>query len=121
AVAIALLHSYANPAHEQAVAAMVAAALPELYVTSSVDILPEIREYERTSTAVINAYIGPIVRHYLRSLLARLEGIGLPAPPLIMQSNGGVMSAESAIEKPAHIVESGPAAGVIAPAPAARL
>jgi N-methylhydantoinase A len=121
AVAITLLHSYANPAHELAVKQMVRERLPDLYVTSSVDILPEIREYERTSTTVINAYIGPIVRHYLRSLLARLRGIGVTAPLLIMQSNGGVMTAESAIEKPAHIVESGPAAGVIASARTARL
>src|SRR4029453_10534836 len=91
------------------------------YVAGSVHILPEIPEYERTSTTVINAYIGPIVRHYLRSLLARLEGIGLRAPLLIMQSNGGGMRAEGATEKPAHIVESGPAAGVIASARTARL
>jgi N-methylhydantoinase A len=121
AVAITLLHSYANPAHERAVEQMVREALPELYVTSSVDILPEIREYERTSTTVINAYVGPIVGQYLGSFLARLRGIGVTAPLLIMQSNGGVMTAESAIEKPAHIVESGPAAGVIASARSARL
>src|SRR5439155_22779015 len=69
AVAITLLHSYANAEHELAVKQMVLEALPDLYVTSSVDILPEIREYERTSTTIINAYIGPIVKHYLRSLL----------------------------------------------------
>jgi N-methylhydantoinase A len=114
AVAITLLHSYANRTHELALREMVQAALPDVYVSSSVDILPEIREYERTSTTVINAYVGPIVRHYLRSLLDRLEGIGVTAPLLIMQSNGGVMTAQSAIERPAHIVESGPAAGVIA-------
>jgi N-methylhydantoinase A len=121
AVAITLLHSYANPAHERAVEAMLRQALPGLYVTCSVDILPEIREYERTSTTVINAYVGPIVRHYLGSLLVHLRSLGVTAPLLIMQSNGGVMTAESAIERPAHIVESGPAAGVIASARTARL
>jgi N-methylhydantoinase A len=121
AVAIALLHSYANPVHERAVHELVTTALPDAYVTTSVDILPEIREYERTSTTVINAYVGPIVKHYLVSLLARLRMEGVQATVLLMQSNGGVMSAESAIARPAHIVESGPAAGVIAAAKLAKL
>ncbi len=121
AVAVSLLHSYANPTHELEVGAMLRAALPDAYVTCSVDILPEIREYERTSTAVINAYVGPIVRHYVSRLLAQLRSIGVGAPLRIMQSNGGVMTAEAAMKEPAHIVESGPAAGVIATADLARL
>ncbi len=119
AVAIALLHSYANPAHEQRVAELVRQVLPpEVYISCSHEILPEIREYERTSTTVVNALLGPVVAHYLKSLSQQLEKIGIPRRLQIMQSNGGLMSAKSAIAKPACILESGPAAGVIA---AARL
>ena len=75
--------------------------------------LPEIREFERTSTTVINAYILPIVRHYLESLTAELKESGISSPLMIMQSNGGIMTAEAAARMPMHIVESGPAAGVV--------
>ena len=78
------------------------------------------REYERTSTTVVNAYIGPVVEHYLSALQQRLRSIGISAPMRIMQSNGGVMAAEAAIAKPAYIIESGPAAGVIAAVAMAR-
>jgi N-methylhydantoinase A len=121
AVAVSLLHSYANPTHERAIGDMLRAGLPQAHITCSVDILPEIREYERTSTAVVNAYVGPIVQRYLAGLLRRLRAIGVTAPLRLMQSNGGVMTAEAAMEQPAHIVESGPAAGVIATAELARL
>jgi N-methylhydantoinase A len=120
ALAICLIHSYVNSEHERVVTKLVQDALPGIYVSCSADILPEIREYERTSTTVINAYIGPIVKQYLSSLLTQLRSIKIDAPLRIMQSNGGVMTAESAIEQPAHIVESGPAAGVIAAAQVAR-
>jgi N-methylhydantoinase A len=90
------------------------------HITLSSDLLPEIREYERTSTTVVNAYIGPTVEHYLAALTGRLRSIDLGAPLRIMQSNGGVMAAQSAIEKPAYIIESGPAAGVIAAVAMAR-
>jgi len=120
ALAICLLHSYANGDHERRIAAAARAALPGVFVTCSADILPEIREYERTSTTVINAYVGPIVEHYLRSLARQLRGAGVGAPLRVMQSNGGIMTAERAMTRPAYIVESGPAAGVIASAHAAR-
>jgi N-methylhydantoinase A len=121
ALAVTLLHSYANPAHERAVAAALRKALPEdVFVTCSADILPEIREYERTSTTVVNAYVGPVVRSYLGALAGKLKGLGIRAPLTVMQSNGGVMTAEAAVRKPAYIVESGPAAGVIACAHLAR-
>ncbi|HEV3007924.1 MAG TPA: hydantoinase/oxoprolinase family protein, partial [Burkholderiales bacterium] len=120
-VAICLLHSYANPAHEQRAAELLRGELNgRTYVTLSSDILPEIREYERTSTAVVNAYIGPIVRHYVSSLSRQLKSAGVEGPLHIMQSNGGTMSAAAAGEKPAFLVESGPAAGVIACADIAR-
>ncbi|HET7879758.1 MAG TPA: hydantoinase/oxoprolinase family protein [Acetobacteraceae bacterium] len=112
-VAICLLHSYANPAHEQAVAEAVRAALPRVALSVSHQILPEIKEYPRTSTTVINAYVQPVVRAYVTSLVARLRGLGIEAPLQLMQSNGGLASAEFAATAPAHVIESGPAAGVV--------
>jgi N-methylhydantoinase A len=120
-IAISLLHSYADPAHERRVAEIVRQHVPNsVYVTCSADVLPEIREYERTSTAVVSAYVGPVVRDYLDALEHDIRGIGIAAPLQIMQSNGGVMSLDSARERPAYTVESGPAAGVIASARMAR-
>jgi N-methylhydantoinase A len=121
AIAISLINAYANPAHEQRVAEILRAHMPgRPHITLSSDILPEMREYERTSTTVVNAYIGPVVEHYLSALQQRLGSIGISAPMRIMQSNGGVMAAEAAIAKPAYIIESGPAAGVIAAVAMAR-
>ena len=120
-VAICLLHSYVNDAHEQRTADILREELGgKPFISMSSGILPEIREYERTSTAVVNAYIGPIVRQYVSSLSARLKAAGIGGPLHIMQSNGGTMSAAAAVEKPAFLVESGPAAGVIACANIAR-
>jgi N-methylhydantoinase A len=113
AVAVCLLHSYRNPAHERRVGEIVRERLPDVHLSLSVDVLPEIREYERTSTTVVNAYIGPIVGTYLASLSRRLTEAGIDAPLHIMQSNGGVMTARAAAATPAWIVESGPAAGVV--------
>jgi len=121
-VAICLLHSYANPAHERLVADAVRQAMPELAISVSHEILPEIKEYPRTSTTVVNAYVQPVVRAYLTSLAARLAGLGVTAPLHLMQSNGGLAAAAHASAFPAHIVESGPAAGVVGAASlAARL
>ncbi|MCL5026934.1 MAG: hydantoinase/oxoprolinase family protein [Chloroflexi bacterium] len=119
-LAICFLHSYANPAHEQQVAELVRRKYPGLYLSVSSDILPQIKEYERTSTAVANAYIMPLIDRYLASLAGELATIGVETPILVMQSNGGVMSAEAARRQPVHIVESGPAAGAIAAAALAR-
>ena len=119
AVAISLLHAYANPAHERRVADLLRDALPdEVFVSCSSDILPVIREYERTSTTVINAYLGPALRRYFDSLARHLASIGVGAPLQVMKSDGGVMTVAAAADRPAYIVESGPAAGVIG---AARL
>ncbi len=114
AVAVCFIHSYRNPDHERRVGALVRDALPGVHLSLSVDVIPEIREYERTSTTVINAYIGPVVEAYLNALVERFAANGITARLQIMQSNGGVMSAAAAARTPAHIVESGPAAGVIA-------
>ncbi len=113
-LAICLIHAYANGAHEQAVAAMVRQLAPQLPLSISSDLLPEMREYERTSTTVVNAYVMPIVQRYLASLERGLQAHGVLAPVLMMQSNGGIMAASVAREKPMHIIESGPAAGVMA-------
>ena len=119
AVAIAYLHAYANPAHEQRSADIAREVLgTDVFITCSSDILPEIREYERTSTTVINAYLGPILSGYFVSLQRHLKQIDVTAPVQVMKSDGGVMSVAAATQKPAYIVESGPAAGVIG---AARL
>ncbi len=115
AVAICLLHSYVNPAHEAIIARRLRAALgTDVFVTASHEILPEIREYERTSTTVINAYVGPVVSRYLTQLVGVLKRLGIDAPVRIMQSNGGTLGLEAVLRAPATIIESGPAAGVVA-------
>jgi N-methylhydantoinase A len=121
-VAISLLHSYANPTHERMVAEAVRAQLPEVAVSVSHEILPEIKEYPRTSTTVVNAYLQPVMAGYIRRLSGRLRAQKIGAPLQFMQSNGGLAAAEHAATFPAHIVESGPAAGVVGAAVlAARL
>src|SRR5215470_8509805 len=113
AIAVCLLHSYANPVHEQMIKATVSELAPSITLCVSSDVLPEIKEYERTSTTVINAYVRPIVEKYLNSLQREFRRIDIDAPLLLMQSNGGLTTAKVAAELPMHIVESGPAAGVV--------
>jgi N-methylhydantoinase A len=113
ALAVCLLNAYANPVHEQALATLIARRAPHLPLSVSHAVLPEIKEYERTSTTVINAYVTPVVRRYLATLVAGLREVDVTAPLLVMQSNGGLTSAEAAGRLPMHIVESGPAAGVV--------
>lgn len=113
AVAVCLLHSYANPAHERRIGERLKQELPHLFVTLSVDILPQIREYERTSTTVINSLVGPPVRSYLNSLMEQLQARQLPSRVLMMQSSGGIIDARIIADKPAQIIECGPAAGVV--------
>jgi N-methylhydantoinase A len=113
AVAVTLLHAYANPAHELRIAEVLRAALPTCFVTVSSDVLPEIREYERTSTTVVNAYVGPVVSRYLRSLQQRLIEAGIAARLVMMQSSGGTIDVSQVLERPVIVVESGPAAGVV--------
>ena len=112
-LAVCLLNAYANPAHEDRIRDVVRRRAPALLACFSSEVLPEIKEYERTSTTVINAYVLPIVRRYLATLREGLAAIDIGAPLLIMQSNGGLMSAEAAARLPMHIIESGPAAGVV--------
>ena len=113
AIAVCLLHAYANPAHEEMIKAAIQRRAPELPHCISYDVLPEIKEYERTSTTVINTYVMPIVARYLATLRRDLNAKQVTAPLLLMQSNGGLTTAEEAAAKPMNIIESGPAGGVI--------
>ncbi len=113
AVAVCFLHSYANPEHELAVAARLRELLPNVLVTASSEITREWREYERTSTAVLNAYVQPVAASYLRQLESSLRSEGIDAPLDIMKSNGGTSSFDFVVEQPIHLVESGPVGGVI--------
>ena len=115
-IAVCLLHAYANAAHEQRLGALLHLQFPEAYVSLSHEILREFREYERTSTTVLNSYVGPLVRRYLVSLEKMLADAGFRGTFRVMQSNGGVMSAETAKKMPVTMMESGPVAGVIAAA-----
>src|SRR4051812_12148632 len=112
-VAVCLLHAYANPAHERAVLDLIQRHAPGLSVSVSHQVLPEIREYERTSTTVVNAFIKPVVDSYLASVEHGVKGIGIAAPLMVMQSSGGIAKADLARQFPAYCVESGPAAGAI--------
>jgi N-methylhydantoinase A len=112
-LAVCLINSYANPVHEAQIKEIVQRRAPGLPLCISAEVLPEIKEYERTSTTVINAYVMPVVQRYLATLRTGLAEIEVGAPLLIMQSNGGLMTAEAASRMPMHIIESGPAAGVV--------
>jgi N-methylhydantoinase A len=113
AIAVCLIHSYLNPAHEQLVKKIAGRMAPDVTVCISSEVLPEIKEYERTSTTVINSYVRPIVERYLSTLTAELARIGIDAPLLLMQSNGGLTTAKAAAVTPMNIIESGPVAGVV--------
>ena len=114
AVVICFLHAYLNPAHERVAAAIVREEMPEAWLSVSSEVCPEFREYLRGSTAAVNAAVMPIVSRYVDALESRLAALGATAPFYVMQSNGGVMTSASAKERPVYMVESGPAAGVIA-------
>ena len=112
-IAVCLINAYRNPAHEERIGALLHAAAPDVFVSLSSHVLPEIREYERTSTTVINAYIAPVMRSYLNRLHESLDERRITAPVYMMQSAGGMMGAAKAAEQPIHVIESGPAAGVM--------
>ena len=119
AIAVTLLFSFLNPAHEQALGRHLRAAFPDIPVYLSSEVLPEIREFERTSTTAVCAYVGPILSSYLGKLGAATKRMGLPAL-YVMGSNGGVFEAPEGLRLPAMAVESGPAAGVVGAALVAR-
>ncbi len=116
AVAICLLHSYVNPAHERAVGELLRKHLPDAFIALSTEVWPEFQEYERASTTMISAYVGPMMSDYIGRLAQELRLIGATCSLLIMQSSGAVMPAQVAAQKAVYSIESGPAAGVIAAA-----
>ena len=113
-VAVCLLHSYINSEHEERIGEILGESLPTVLYSLSSAVAPEFREYFRASTTVINAAIRPVVSRYLGKIKSRVEGSGVTGELLVMQSNGGVLTFEAAMERPVFMVESGPAAGVIA-------
>jgi N-methylhydantoinase A len=119
ALAVTLMFSFLNPDHERRLGARLRAALPELPIYLSCEVLPEIKEFERTSTTSVCAYVGPILASYLARLEEATRSLGLP-PLYVMASNGGILEAREAVAMPAVAVESGPAAGVVAAALVAR-
>jgi len=120
-VAVCFLHSYANPQHELAAGRILRDAYPDLFVTLSHEILREFREYERTSTTALNAYVGPRVRRYLHTLKSHLDERGFSGAIQIMRSNGGSMSLAHAAVEPVSMMESGPVAGMIGAGHVAKL
>jgi N-methylhydantoinase A len=115
-IAIVFLHAYANPRHEAQAARLVARRHRTIAVTTSHEVAPEIREYERASTTVANAYIKPLARQYLHAMARRVAGLGIPAPLLLMLSSGGLTHVAEAERTPVQMLESGPAAGALAAA-----
>jgi N-methylhydantoinase A len=119
-IAIAFLHSYANPAHEREAAALIRSVLPDVEISLSSEVSPEMREYERFSTTVANAYVQPIVAGYLGRLRAKLADLDVHCPLFLMLSSGGLTTVETAMKFPVRLVESGPAGGAIFAADIAR-
>jgi N-methylhydantoinase A len=115
-IAVVFLHGYANPRHEAEAARLIARQHKEIAVTTSHEVAPEIREYERASTTVANAYIKPLARQYLDAMARRVAGLGIPAPLLLMLSSGGLTHVAEAERTPVQMLESGPAAGALAAA-----
>ncbi len=113
ALAISFLHAYINPDHEERARAIIAKALPDLAITLSHEVCREIREYERTSTTVANAYVLPLMARYLEGMREGLAALGATCPLLLMMSSGGICTIETARRFPVRLVESGPAGGVI--------
>jgi N-methylhydantoinase A len=112
-VAVTLLHSYREPKHELRVRDILREECPDIYISLSHEVCPEIREYERTSTTVANAYVQPLMAGYLRKLEVRLKELGLRSPLLLIMSSGSLISVETAVRLPIRLVESGPAGGAI--------
>jgi len=112
-IAISLYNSPLNPKHEEEIEALVRSMSPQVFISRSTNIRPMLKEYERTSETVVNAYVMPVVTSYLRSLKSSLSAIEVNVPIYVMQSSGGMITAEEAAEVPVEIVECGPAAGVV--------
>lgn len=120
-IAVCMLFSYVNDMHEERVRAIIGEEYPEAFVSTSASIFPQFREFERFTTAAINAFVGPKVQGYVHNLVARLQETGMSVSPHLMRSNGGVATAEMSAAKPVTLLLSGPAAGVLGGAWAGRL
>ena len=112
-IAVGLLHSYANPAHERLIRSVLEDRLPGVMISLSSEVSPQMREYERFNTTVANAYIKPLMKSYLDRLAERLAAEGATCPIFLMHSGGGIISLQSAAEFPVRLVESGPAGGAV--------
>ncbi len=119
-LAVGLLHAYANPAHERRIAEIVKAAYPDLFVSLACEVCPEVREYDRQSTTVANAYVQPLMAGYLADLEARLAAQGFACPCLLMTSGGSLVTIATAAAHPIRLVESGPAGGAVLASAIAR-
>ena len=114
AISVCYLNSYANPIHEVRTGEILRKLLPDSFISISAEVLPQMREYERTSTTVINSYVGPPVKKYIESLVKQMKNSGFKKSRLmVMQSSGGILDSDSVVKIPAQIIECGPAAGVI--------
>jgi N-methylhydantoinase A len=113
AVAVCFLYAFVRPEHEAAARRILAEEFPEAFLTTSHEIAPEFREYERLSTAVVNSYLGPVMQGYIRRLAERLAALGVAATPHLTQSNGGVIGFDAAAAMPVRTVLSGPSTGVV--------
>jgi N-methylhydantoinase A len=120
-VAVVFLHSYSNPMNERSAGEILARLMPRVAISLSSDVLPQIKEYERTSTTLVNAYVKPLTRSYLSKLETGVRDLGFMVPPQIMLSNGGIASARTAAEYPVRLIESGPVAGAVMAQQLARL
>ena len=120
AIAVCLFNSPLNPKHERIVGDIIAQKQPDIYLSLSTRVMPVIKEYERTCETVVNAYVGPVVSDYIKRLEGRLLDVGIDAPLLIMQSNGGMITAQACAQRPVEIVECGPAGGVVGAAHVAK-
>ena len=114
AVAVCFLYSYVNPAHEKVVTKLLTELAPDLYVSTSHEVVPEFREYERMSTTVLNSYVGPVVGKYLKNLKRDIRELGVDTEVHITQSNGGIISLDTACQQPARMMLSGPSTGLVA-------
>jgi N-methylhydantoinase A len=121
AVAVCCLYAFRDRAHEAAAPRLLAEEFPEAFVCASHEVAPEFREYERLSTTVVNAYLGPIMAFYIRGVARRLSALGITAPPHLTQSNGGVIDFDTAAQLPVRTVLSGPSTGVVGAQVTARL
>jgi N-methylhydantoinase A len=120
AVAVTFLYSFVEPRHEKRAKEILLEEFPEAFICVSHEIAPEFREFERLSTAVVNAYLGPVMRGYINRLAPRLRDLGMAVPPHLTQSNGGVIGFETAAAMPVRTVLSGPSTGVVGARAVAR-